>query len=557
MTTGTMIRQPAAKRWETGIMSWLTTVDHKKIGLMYTYMSFFFFIVAGIMALLIRTELAYPNALADPIVSAATYNQLFTMHGTSMIFLFIIPIWTGLGNYFVPLQIGARDMAFPRLNAFSFWLALAAGVVMYMGMAFGGMAAAGWTGYPPLSNSMYSPGRGMDLWLLGLQLLGLSSTLGGVNFVVTVANMRAPGMTWFRLPLFTWAVFTAQVMVLFSTPMLAAALTMLLTDRNFGTQFFDANNGDPRMWQHMFWFYSHPAVYIMILPAMGIVSEVLPVFSRKPIFGYTAIVLSTLAIALLGFLTWAHHMFSTSLSPEVQIFFMLTTMIIAVPTGVKMFNWVATLWHGSLDFKTPLLFALGFLALFLIGGLDGAYQGAVPVDLQLHDTYWIVSHLHYVLFGGSVFGLFAGLYFWIPKLTGRMLDERLGQAHFWLMFIGMNLTFFPMHILGLLGMPRRIYDYAPDRGWNSWNLIITIGAYMIAFSVLVFIINYVLAVTLGRGAIAGDDPWEANTLEWATKSPPVPHNFDKIPVIVSERPLRDLRLEGNAVERAAEWLQTH
>jgi cytochrome c oxidase subunit 1 len=529
-------RQPAAPY--SGLLSWLTTVDHKRIGIMYMAMALTFFAISGVLALIIRLELSAPGR---QFVTAEFYNQLFTMHATGMIFLFVIPFFTGIGNYLVPLQIGAPDMAFPRLNALGLWLALFAGLLMFGGfLVEGGSAGAGWTAYPPLSNSTFSPMLGMDLWILGLQLLGISSILGSVNFLVTVANMRAPGMTWRRIPLFTWSVVTAQGMVLAATPMLTGALTMLLTDRQFGTRFFDAAQGNPRLWQHMFWFYSHPAVYIMILPAMGIVSDVLPVFSRKPIFGYLAIMISTILIGVLGFTSWLHHMFTVGANPIVETLFMLTTMIIAVPTGLKIFNWIATLWGGSLQFKTPLTYSLGFIALFLIGGISGVFQASVPLDEQLHDTYWVVGHIHYVLFGGSVFGIFAGLFYWWPKITGRMLSEKLGNIQFWLMFIGMNVTFFPMHILGLLGMPRRYVDYPVGRGWEIHNIIATVGAFLVAFSVLLFFIN--IAVTAWRGQKADADPWEANTLEWATSSPPPPHNFNRLPPVTSDRPLWDLRM---------------
>jgi cytochrome c oxidase subunit 1 len=539
MATISTAPQHTAPRTYDGVLGWLTTVDHKRIGIMYMTLAMTFFVISGLLAMVIRMELSAPGR---QFVSAEFYNQLFTMHATGMIFLFVIPFFAGIGNYLVPLQIGAIDMAFPRLNALGLWLALFAGVLMFGGfLTAGGPAGAGWTAYPPLSNATFSPTAGMDFWILGLQLLGISSILGSVNFLVTVANMRAPGMTWRRIPLFTWSVVTAQGMVLAATPMLTGALTMLLTDRQFGTRFFDATQGDPRLWQHMFWFYSHPAVYIMILPAMGIVSDILPVFSRKPIFGYLAIMVSTILIGVLGFTSWLHHMFTIGANPVVETLFMVTTMIIAVPTGLKIFNWIATLWGGSLSFKTPLTYSLGFIALFLIGGISGVFQASVPLDEQLHDTYWVVGHIHYVLFGGSVFGIFAGLFYWWPKITGRLLSERMGNIQFWTMFIGMNITFFPMHILGLLGMPRRYVDYETGRGWEIYNIIATVGAFLVAFSVLVFIINVI--VTMRRGEEAGDDPWEGNTLEWYTSSPPPAHNFDRLPPVHTDRPLWDLRME--------------
>jgi cytochrome c oxidase subunit I len=522
----------------SGLASWLTTVDHKRIGIMYLGSTFFFFLLSGIFALIIRLQLMQPEM---KLVDQNVYNQLFTMHGTGMIFLFTIPILVGFGNYIIPLQIGARDMAFPRLNAFSLWLLIFAGVVMEGGFLIGGTASnAAWTAYVPLSGKQFSPQVGMDIWLFGIVLLGISSTLGGVNFLVTIYSMRAPGMTIWRIPLFTWTMIVTAAMVLLATPVLTAALIMLITDRNFNTQFFTTAN--PRLWQNMFWFYSHPAVYIMVLPAMGILSEVIPVFSRKPLFGYKAMVISTILIGVLGFATWIHHMFVSGVDPLVERFFMFTTMVIAVPTGVKMFSWIATMWKGSLRFTTALLMSLGFLSTFVIGGITGVIQGAIPADMQVHNTYWVVAHFHYVLFGGSVFGIFAGLYYYLPKITGRLLNEKLGKLNFVLMWVGFNLTFFPMHILGLEGMPRRIATYSADRGWDLGNLIATIGAFTIALSVLIFMINFVVSVIARRGEPAGDNPWEANTLEWATSSPPAVYNFARIPEVNSDRPLFDQRM---------------
>jgi cytochrome c oxidase subunit 1 len=428
-------------------------------------------------------------------------------------------------------------MAFPRINALSFWLLPLGGLLMASGfLVSGGSAAAGWTEYPPLTHAQYS-GTGTDLWIVGLILIGTSSILGAINFLVTIFKMRAPGMTLFRMPILVWTVLVTSVLAVMATPVLTSALMMLFIDRNYGGVFFTPGVGQAVLYQNVFWFYSHPAVYIMVLPAMGIVSEVLPVFARKPLFGYRAFVFATVGIGALGFSVWAHHMFTTG--SVFLPFFSLMTFLIAVPTGVKMFNWMATLWRGKLTFATPLLFAVGFLTMFLIGGINGAFSAAVPVDFALHDTYWVVAHLHYVLFGGSVFGVFAGIYYWFPKMTGRMLNETLGKVQFVLMFIGFNLTFFPMHNLGLAGMPRRIAQYAANAGWNELNVAATIGGFVIAASMIPFLWN--VFVSLRSGKIAGDDPWEANTLEWATSSPPPPYNFDRLPEIRSERPLFDVR----------------
>ncbi|MHB8891979.1 MAG: cytochrome c oxidase subunit I [Candidatus Limnocylindrales bacterium] len=533
MATTTL--NPAAPTYRSGLYEWLTTTDHKKIGILYLINSILFFLAGGILALVVRVELAQPGL---QFLDEAFYNQAFTMHASFMLFLFVIPILAGFGNYAVPLQIGAPDMAFPRINALSFWLLPLGGALMASGfLVSGGAAASGWTEYPPLSGAQYS-GTGTDLWIMGLTLIGTSSILGAINFLVTIFKMRAPGLTLFRMPILVWTVLVTSVLVLMATPVLTSALIMLFIDRNYGGHFFDpANGGNAVLYQNVFWFYSHPAVYIMVLPAMGIISEILPVFSKKPLFGYKAFIFATVGIGALGFSVWAHHMFTTG--AVFLPFFSLMTFLIAVPTGVKMFNWIATLWRGRLRFDTPLLFAVGFLTMFLIGGINGAFSAAVPVDFAIHDTYWVVAHIHYVLFGGSVFAIFGGIYYWFPKMTGRMLNETLGKVQFVIMFIGFNLTFFPMHQLGLAGMPRRIADYAGNAGWSELNLAATIGGFTIAASMLPFFWN--VLVSLRSGKVAGDDPWEGNTLEWATSSPPPPYNFDHLPEIRSERPVFDAR----------------
>jgi cytochrome c oxidase subunit I len=483
-------------------------------------------------------------------VDPETYNGLVTIHGTTMIFLFLVPVLAGFGNYFVPLMIGARDMAFPRLNALSFWLLLFGGLAFYASIFFE-PPQAGWTMYPPLSDDAFSPGGGVDAWIFLIHLTGLSSIVGAINFIATIHNMRAPGMSWGRMPLFIWSILVYSYLLVAALPAVAAAVTMLLTDRHFGTAFFDpAGGGDPMLWQHLFWFFGHPEVYIMILPVFGMISEILPVFARKPIFGYKAIAAATVAIAFLGLLVWAHHMFATPSPTVVLAFFMLSSFTIAVPTGIKIFNWIATLWRGKIVFKTPLYFAAALPGLFVIGGISGVILAIFPVDWQLHDTYFVVAHFHYVLFGGSVFGLFAGLYYWFPKMSGRLMSESLGKLSFWLMFVGFNMTFLVQHSIGMEGMPRRVYDYSEELGVSGYNLVSTIGAFILGIGVVVTCVNVILSIK--RGKRAGNDPWQGNTLEWFTSSPPAANNFDVVPRVRSVEPMKDIRREVLAGGAAAE-----
>ncbi len=520
----------------TGWSSWITTTDHKRVGILYMVTTFVFFLIGGVEALLMRLQLGTPD---NTLLTPQTYNALFTMHGTTMIFLFVVPMLAGLANYFVPLMIGARDMAFPKLNALSYWLLLAGGIVFYSSLFFS-PPEAGWTMYPPLSSIAYSPNSGIDAWIFLIHLTGLSSILGAVNFYATIANMRAPGMGWGRLPLFVWTILVYAILIILALPVIAGAVTLLLTDRHFGTHFYDPSaGGSPLLWQHLFWFFGHPEVYIMALPAFGIISEIVPVFSRKPIFGYKAIAAATVVIAFLGLLVWAHHMFATPSPTVVLVFFMIASFLIAVPTGVKIFNWIATLWRGTIEYTTALLFCVGFIGTFLMGGITGVFLAVFPVDWQLTDTYFVVAHLHYVLMGGSVFAIFAAIYYWFPKITGRMLSEGMGKISFALMLVGFHVTFLIQHSLGLSGMARRIYEY-PDVGHLAlYNLISTIGSFILGLGILITVINVVRSHR--HGTVAGPDPWKANTLEWFTSSPPPVNNFDVVPRVRSVEPMKDIR----------------
>lgn len=511
----------------SGIWYWLGTVDHKKIGTMYGIVSFFWFIMGGIEALLIRVQLSQAE---NDIISPELYNQLFTMHGTTMVFLVVMPLSAAFFNWLIPLQIGARDVAFPRLNALSLWVFIFGSILMNISWFTGEAPNGGWFGYPPNSTIQFNPGNGMTFWVLGLNVLGVASIAAGLNFIVTIINMRAPGMTMMRMPVFTWMTFITSILIVLALPILGVAGIQMTGDRVYGTNFFNSEaGGDPIFWQHIFWLFGHPEVYILILPAMGIVSEILPTFARKPLFGYTFIVFSGAIIGFMGWFVWSHHMFTVGLGPAANTAFTLSTMLIAIPTGVKIFNWLATLWGGSIKFTTAMLFSIGFIAMFTIGGLSGVTHAVSPSDAQQQDTYYVVAHFHYVLFGGAIFAIFGGLYFWWPKFTGYMLNERLGILNFIIMMIGFNLQFAPMHWLGLDGMPRRIYTYAENMGWELSNLAATVGGFLIAFSVLIFIIN--VFISRRNKKLASGDPWDARTLEWSISSPPPHYNFVNIPQV--------------------------
>ncbi len=522
-------------RRATGILGWVTSTDHKVIGISYMVTAVVFFLVGGAMAGLMRTQLARPE---QNIVSEDTYNQLFTMHGTIMVLLFVSPFAFGIANYFLPIHIGARDMAFPRLNALGYWLTLVAGITMLSGfLTADGAAKFGWYGYAPLSDGVYTPNIGGDLWIVGVALLGFAGIATAVNIVATVSTMRAPGMTMFRMPVFVWTMFATSLLILVTFPVLTAAGVMLFADRNFGAQVFNpAGGGDPLLWQHLFWWFGHPEVYIVVLPYFGVFTEIFAVFSRRPVFAYKGFVFAALAIALLSFGVWAHHMFTTGriLAP----FFSGMTMLIAVPTGIKFFNWIGTMWGGRLNFEMPLVWGIGFLLTFLLGGLTGPMLASAPLDYHLSDSYFVVAHFHYVMVGGSAFGVFAAIYYWWPKITGRMLSRTLGWWHFGLFFVGFHTTFMVQHILGLEGMPRRFASYRSADGWGALNLVSTIGAFLQGAALLPFLYN--LWWSRRHGPVAGDNPWDGQTLEWWTTSPPPPENFDRpLPPIRSERPVWD------------------
>jgi cytochrome c oxidase subunit 1 len=526
----------------TALVRYLSTTDPKDIAILYLVTSFGFFMAGGAMAMLMRAELARPGL---QFLSVEQYNQLFTMHGTLMLLLYATPILFGFANYILPLQIGSPDVAFPRLNALSYWLFLFGGLTALSGFAApGGAADFGWTAYQPLASLAHSPGVGGDLWAMGLVVAGLGTILGGVNMLTTVICLRAPGMTMFRMPIFTWNIFITMILILVAFPILTAALLGMEADRHLGAHVFDPANGGAILWQHMFWYFGHPEVYIVALPFFGIVTEVFPVFSRKPLFGYKALVYATIAIGGLSMAVWAHHMYATG--AVLLAFFSFTTMLIAIPTGIKFFNWIGTMWRGQLTFETPMLFAVGFLVTFLFGGLTGVILASPPLDFHVSDTYFVVAHFHYVLFGTIVFATYSGIYFWFPKMTGRMMDETLGKAHFWLTFIGFHATFLVQHWLGNQGMPRRYADYLPTDGFTTLNTISSIGAFILGASTLPFIYNVFRSYRYGR-VVTVDDPWgHGNSLEWATSCPPPRHNFTELPRIRSERPAFELHYPQHA-----------
>ena len=527
-STGAFARPTNAKGWR----AWVFTVDHKKIGIMYGAVAMFWFFWGGIEALLIRSQLLTPDGT---VLTAEQYNQIFTMHGTTMVFLVVMPLAAAFANYIVPLQIGARDVAFPRMNALGLWIFVFGGIFLNLSWFLGGGPDGGWFAYAPNTSVTFSPGAGMDFYALGLQIAGIASLVGAINLIVTIINMRAPGMTLLRMPVFTWMILVVQFLLLFALPVITVALVLLSMDRTFDANFFNVGMGaDPLLWQHLFWIFGHPEVYILILPSFGIVSETLPVFSRKPLFGYSVIVISGAAIGFMGWGVWAHHMFVSGLGPVSVAAFSATTMFIAVPTGVKILNWIATMWGGKITFTVPMMFSISLVSMFTIGGLSGVMHSVAPADTQQTDTYFIVAHFHYVLFGGALMGLFAGMYYWWPKAFGYKLNDTLGKWHFWIVLVGFNLTFGPMHILGLQGMARRHSRYGPEDGFDFWNLMVSIGAFVILIGMIVFAINIVktwLGYKAGTIEQSPADPWDGRTLEWAIPSPTPEHNFDYVPVV--------------------------
>jgi cytochrome c oxidase subunit I len=533
MTTTTATQGVQGWQESSRLNQWIGTVDHKVIGIRYIVTAFFFFLIAGLDAEVMRLQLAVPN---NTLVSPEAYNQLFTMHGTIMIFFVATPILFGFGNYLLPLMLGSRDMAFPRVNALGYWVFLFSGLFMYSSILFGMVPDGGWFAYVPLTGPKYSPGLNLDFWSLGLIFLSISSVAGAINFIVSVFKLRAPGMSLNRVPLFCWAILITSLAVLFALPALTAANVLLVLERKLGMPFYDPSaGGNPLLWQHLFWIFGHPDVYIIFLPAVGMVSEIVPVFSRRRILGYTLLVMCSASIAIIGFGVWVHHMFAVGLSPLANSFFSAASIVIVIPSGIQIFIWLATLITGRPVMKTALLNDCGFIVLFVMGGLTGVMFPAVPFDKQVTDTYFVVAHFHYTLVGGAIFPLFAGIYYWFPKMTGRLLNERLGKWNFWLTFIGFNLTFFPMHILGIEGMPRRVYTYLPNLGWDPLNLLTAIGAILLGIGVLFFIVN--LFASLHYGAFSGDNPWNAGTLEWAMPSPPPSFNFRSLPVVRHRDPL--------------------
>ncbi len=534
--TAVPLPSPTTLGSESRLFSWVATVDHKRIGLLYLFTALVFFAAGGIEALLIRLQLAVPR---NDLLSPDAFNQVFTMHGTTMIFLVVMPTLIGFANYFVPLMIGARDMAFPRLNAMTYWLFLFGGLLLYFSFFAGGAPAIGWFSYAPLSETPFASNKGVDYWILSLLVLGTGSIAASINIIATVLTLRAPGLGLRKLPLFVWMNFINSFLIILALPALNAAIIMLLIDRGLSTYFFlPSHGGSALLWQHFFWAFGHPEVYIMALPAFGMISEVVPVFSRKPIFGYPFVAGSTVAIALLSLGVWAHHMFAVGMGRPLDLFFSAASMLIAVPTGVKIFNWSATMYGGAIRLTTAMLFVIAFLLQFTFGGLSGIMFAAVPLDWQLTDSYFVVAHFHYVLFGGSMFGVFAAIYYWFPKMSGRLLSERLGKWNFWLAVIGFNGTFLVQHFLGLQGMPRRVFTYPALPYWASMNMISTVAAFILGLSIVVLLTN--IGWSLRHGQIAGDNPWQAWTLEWATTSPPPEHNFDRVPPVRSRRPLWDL-----------------